>query len=80
MLKNNCEKMLQKSKEFLKKDKNSFSLADTRELQELIQYHSDLYYNKEEPIISDYEYDVLFETLQFLENKYEIESKQTDQV
>ena len=72
--------MLQKSKEFLKKDKNSFSLANTKELQELIQYHSDLYYNKEEPIISDYEYDILFETLQFLENKFNIESKQTDQV
>jgi NAD-dependent DNA ligase len=32
--------------------------------------HSDLYYNKEEPIISDYEYDELFKKLETLESKF----------
>jgi DNA ligase (NAD+) len=72
--------MLDLSKNFIKKDKNLFTHEDTIELQNLIQYHSDLYYNKEQPIISDYEYDILFEKLQYLENKFNIESKQSDQV
>lgn len=72
--------MLDLSKKFIEKDKNSFNLSQVKQLQDLIQYHSDLYYNKEQPIISDYEYDILFEKLQYLEDKFNIESKQSDQV
>ncbi|MGB2111278.1 MAG: DNA ligase LigA-related protein [Patescibacteria group bacterium] len=72
--------MLELSKEFIQKDREDFTLEDVKTLQELIKYHSDLYYNKEQPIISDYEYDVLFEKLQVLEDKFQIESKQSNQV
>ena len=61
---------LTKSKEFLNKKIDDFSLQDTKILQKLIKYHSDLYYNKEQPIISDKEYDDLFKKLEFLENKF----------
>jgi len=57
-----------------------FSLADTKKLQDIIKYHSDLYYNKEEPVISDFEYDELFKKLEFLENKYNLDTKQTSLV
>jgi len=45
-----------------------------------IFYHSDLYYNKEQPIISDYEYDQLFKKLQTLEEKFGIKEGQTHKV
>ena len=81
MLKTNCKNpMLELSKEFIQKDREDFTLEDVKALQELIKYHSDLYYNKEQPIISDYEYDVLFEKLQVLEDKFQIQSKQSNQV
>jgi DNA ligase (NAD+) len=64
--------MLQKSKDFINIDIKDFNLNQVKELQELIKYHSDLYYNKEEPIISDYEYDILLEKLQQLESKFNI--------
>ncbi|USN58648.1 MAG: NAD-dependent DNA ligase LigA [Candidatus Peribacteria bacterium] len=46
-------------------------------MQSIIQFHSDLYYNKEQPIISDYEYDVLFKKLQELEERYDVAEKIT---
>jgi DNA ligase (NAD+) len=61
---------LQKSKEFLEKDIEFFTIEDVKILQKLIEYHSDLYYNKENPIISDKEYDELFKKLEILEEKY----------
>jgi NAD-dependent DNA ligase len=64
--------MLQKSKDFINKELNTFTIEQVTELQELLKYHSDLYYNKEEPIISDYEYDILLEKLQQLESKFNI--------
>ena len=67
--------MLKKSKQFLKREINKFSLADLRELQKLIEFHSDLYYNKQFPIISDKEYDELFKKLEILEDKYKINKK-----
>ncbi|MBQ2988350.1 MAG: NAD-dependent DNA ligase LigA [Clostridia bacterium] len=41
-----------------------------KELEELINYHSRLYYINDAPIISDYEYDKLFYELVGLEEKY----------
>lgn len=66
-----------KSKELLNKNIDSFDKKDTLLLSDIISYHSDLYYNKEEPIISDYEYDELFKKLELLENKFWLEKKQT---
>ncbi len=72
--------MLDLSKKYLKMETSEFSMEDIKKLQELITYHSDLYYNKEAPIISDYEYDELFRKLQILENKFWIENRTTSQV
>ncbi len=40
------------------------------ELTQLIEYHNDLYYNRDEPEISDYEYDMLLRELEKLENEF----------
>lgn len=56
---------------------DEFNLSDTKKLQDLIRHHSDLYYNKDEPIISDFEYDELFKKLEILEWKFNLNSKQT---
>ncbi len=58
------------SKDFLLKDIDSFTLDDVKILQKLIKHHSDLYYNKQNPIISDKQYDDLFKKLEKLEQKY----------
>ncbi len=71
---------LQLSKYFLNLETAEFTLNQTIELQELIAYHSHLYYNKENPIISDYEYDILFKKLEFLESKFQINYTQTSLV
>lgn len=62
---------------FLNKDIDTFTLNDVKKLQELIKYHSDLYYNKQNPIISDSDYDRLFKKLEILEDKFNIKNKQT---
>jgi DNA ligase (NAD+) len=72
IFKTKLARMLQKSNDFINKDIKEFSESQTIELQELIKYHSDLYYNKEEPIISDFEYDILLEKLQQLELVFNI--------
>ncbi|MEK5101027.1 NAD-dependent DNA ligase LigA [Cytobacillus sp. FSL M8-0252] len=40
------------------------------ELRNLIKYHNDLYYDKEQPEITDYEYDRLVQELKTLENEH----------
>ena len=40
------------------------------ELSALIEYHNHLYYNKDEPEISDFEYDKLLRELENLESEY----------
>lgn len=40
------------------------------ELTQLIEYHNDLYYNRDEPEISDYEYDMLLRELENIENEF----------
>jgi len=72
--------MLELSNKYLKMDISKFDSKNINKLQKLIKYHSDLYYNKEEPIISDYEYDELFKKLQILEEKFWIENKTTENV
>jgi DNA ligase (NAD+) len=72
--------VLELSKKYLNIDKNDLKKKDLKFLQTLISYHSDLYYNKDEPIISDSEYDDLFKKLEYLEEKYNIDFKQTSLV
>lgn len=71
---------LELSKHYLTLDINDFVIFDTEKLANLLEYHSDLYYNKEKPIISDYEYDQLFKKLQILEEKFGIKEGQTHKV
>ncbi len=70
-------KELELSKHYLQRENKDFTQEDVIKLWNLLSYHSDLYYNKETPIISDYEYDELFKKLQFLENKFWIKEAQT---
>jgi DNA ligase (NAD+) len=72
--------VLESTKKYLKKDINELNIDDFKKIEELIDYHNDLYYNKENPIISDVEYDNLFKKLQKLEKKFNIKSKLTNQV
>ncbi len=69
--------MLELSKKYLKLTLNELKKSDISILQNMISYHSDLYYNKDEPVISDREYDDLFKKLEYLEKKYSINNKQT---
>lgn len=69
--------MLEYSKEFLEKNIDFFTKKDVKNLWELINHHSDLYYNKEKPIISDFEYDILFKKLEILEKKFNLKHKQS---
>jgi len=59
--------MLKQSKIFLEKDIKTFSREDALLLSKILQYHSDLYYNKNTSIISDKEYDILFKKIEELE-------------
>ena len=70
--------MLELSKKYLKLTLNELKKSDISILQNMISYHSDLYYNKDEPVISDREYDDLFKKLEYLEKKYSINNKQTN--
>ncbi len=72
--------MLELSKRYQKIDKKNLTKQDLQVLQKIIEYHSDLYYNKEAPIISDNEYDELFKKLEYLENKFWSKQKQTSKV
>lgn len=63
------------TQDFLQKDIESFSQSDTKKLWKNIQYHAKLYYEQENPIISDVEYDELFKKLEFLEEKYSLDVK-----
>ncbi len=69
--------MLELSKRYLNTKISDFSLEDTKKLQNIIKYHSDLYYNKENPVISDFEYDQLLKKLSILEEKYNLKLKQS---
>lgn len=72
--------MFELSKIYLQKDIQDCKKEDIAVLQDIIAYHSDLYYNSQSPIISDFEYDQLHKKLSFLEEKYEVKTKQSHQV
>ena len=43
---------------------------EIEQLRKLIRFHSDLYYNQDNPVLSDTQYDELFKRLQDLEKEY----------
>lgn len=57
-----------------------FTKEDTLQLNKLLAYHSDLYYNQETPIISDFEYDSLFKKLKILEDIFSLRESFTQNV
>lgn len=71
---------LELSKHYLELPEEDFTVKDVEKLSKLLAFHSDLYYNKETPIISDYEYDTLFKKLENLEKKFQINESQTKKV
>ncbi len=62
--------MQNKTKILQKKEISEFSFEEVLELQEVLEYHSDLYYNKNTSQISDKEYDDLLKKLEKLEDKF----------
>jgi DNA ligase (NAD+) len=72
--------MLNKTKQFLQQEIVDFTYEEVRELQNVVKYHNDLYYDKSEPIISDKEYDDLFKKLKKLENKFDITQKISESI
>ncbi len=50
--------------------KNKYVKEEINDLIKQIQYHNDLYYNKDNPEITDYEYDMLLRQLATLEKEY----------
>lgn len=68
------------SKKYIWLKEKDLKKQDLVLLQKIISYHSDLYYNQQNPIISDYEYDILFKKLKFLEEKYNIKDAFTQKV
>lgn len=68
------------SKKYLEQSLEDFSVSDIEVFQNIIKIHSELYYEKESPIISDREYDILFEKLQELEQRFHMQQKITDTV
>ena len=51
-------------------DEREKELKEIEALREEIRYHNKLYYENDEPEISDYEYDKLTQRLRYLEKKY----------
>ncbi|MBS9775208.1 NAD-dependent DNA ligase LigA [Candidatus Gracilibacteria bacterium] len=72
--------MLDLSKKYLKTENSDLKKSDIQKIAELLAYHSDLYYNQNAPIISDFEYDTLLKKLEFLEEKYEVQEKKSQKV
>lgn len=72
--------LLEKTNYFLEKNIDEVLVFEINDLQEVLKEHSNLYYNKENPVISDFEYDELFKKLVFLEEKFAIKTKETEKV
>lgn len=73
-------KLIELSKLYLDKDIDSIQEDEVYIIQDIIDSHNNLYYNSGSPIISDFEYDMLFKKLSELETKFAIGWKQTSEV
>lgn len=69
------KKLIDKTNYYISKNNDEIVAFEINELQDVIKEHSNLYYNKENPVISDFEYDKLLERLKFLEEKFNIHNK-----
>ncbi len=67
--------MLQRTKILENKNIADFTLDNLIELQEVLQYHSDLYYNQNTSEISDKQYDDLLKKLEQCEKKFSKQMK-----
>lgn len=63
------------TQEYIGKELSTFSQSDTKKLGEIIKKHIILYHEQANPIISDWEYDILLKKLQDLEEKYDFDIK-----
>lgn len=72
--------VLELSKKYFSLKIGEMTPKDIDILSEVMAYHNALYYEKESPIISDYEYDMLLKKLAELEKKYDVEKKHSENV
>ena len=68
------------SKKFLRQKIQDFWTEEVQVFQDIMIFHSELYYEKEAPIISDTQYDELFLKLGILEKQFFIKSRTTNRV
>ena len=64
------QKILELSNYFLLKSQSDILRSEIKDFQHIMKVHNSLYYEQEEPIISDFEYDTLFKKLKALEEKF----------
>lgn len=69
-----------RSKYFLGIKVDDFTTSDVTELGKILKYHSELYYEKDDSIISDSEYDELLKKLEVWEKKFWIFSGDSQNV
>jgi DNA ligase (NAD+) len=67
--------LLSQSEYYLALKDELCTLSDVQNLQDIIKQHIVLYHEKEAPVISDFEYDMLLEKLRRLESIFQIEEK-----
>lgn len=72
--------MLEKTQFYLQTNISFLSKSDIKKLSDVLDYHSDLYHNKETPEISDSEYDALLKKLEVLEEKFWVKNKKSVKV
>jgi len=72
--------MLKQTRNLQQKEIVDFSIDELDNYAKVLKFHSNLYYNNDDPIISDGEYDELLKKLQILEEKFEIKKKFSDMV
>ena len=72
--------MLKETKYYQNKSVEELKKSDIEKLAKVLEYHSDLYYNQDAPVISDSEYDLLLKKLAELELKYESKQKKSVKV
>ena len=76
----NSQRAIELSQDFLKKLPITITREEVRVLEEVLAYHNALYYEKESPIISDFEYDQLLKLLKILEKNFEITDLSSEKV
>ncbi len=72
--------LLSQSEHYLALKDGDYTLEDVKILQDIIKQHIVLYHEKEAPVISDFEYDMLLEKLRRLENMFQIQEKTSSMV